>query len=67
GINENLIFENIRLTSNKRPRFYFCGFDAKHPTRNVIIRNFQLNGRKLRKEDYDLQLGEFCENIRAEE
>ncbi|MBO4528402.1 MAG: right-handed parallel beta-helix repeat-containing protein [Victivallales bacterium] len=67
GINENLIFENIRLISNKRPRFYFCGFDAKHPIRNVVIRNFLLNGRKLRKEDYDLQLGEFCENIRAEE
>ena len=67
GLNENLTFENIRLLSNKKPVFYFEGYDAEHPARNVVIRNFLLNGQPLRPGDYKLALGEFCENVRVEE
>ena len=61
-----LVFEDIRLFSNKRPVFYFAGHDAEHPVRNVVIRNFRLNGQPLRPGDYKLAVEEFCENVSLE-
>ena len=66
GLNENLTFKDIRLVSNKKPLFRFRGFDAEHPTRNVVIRNFLLNGKPLLPGDYELTTEAFCENIKVE-
>ena len=66
GVNENLTFKNIRLFSNKKPIFRFRGYDAEHAVRDVVIRNFLLNGRHLCSDDYELNAEAFCEGIKVE-
>ena len=66
GKNRNLVFENIQLTGRQQVRFKFEGFDAAHQTRDVVVRNFTVNGKPLTKEQLQLTTNEFCENIRIE-
>ena len=67
GRNSGFVFKDIRLHSNKKPVFYFGGYDRDHLTSDIVIRNFQLNGRPLASEtDYELDTNDFCKDIRVE-
>ena len=63
GKNRKLTFENIQLTGRQQVRFKFEGFDGEHQTRDVLVRNFTVNGKPLAKEQLRLTTNEFCENI----
>ena len=67
GINRDIIFENIRLYSRQKPTMYFEGYDEKHKTKNILIKNFFWNDMLLESFDaVDLKLGKFVDNIRLE-
>ena len=64
GKNRDFLFENIRLISNKPPRFFFKGFDSEHGCDGMVIRNVTWNGEKVTQlTDENLVADEFCKNI----
>ena len=66
GKNQKLTFENIHLMGRQQVRFKFAGFDPQHQTRDVVVRNFTVNGKPLTEDPHLLQTNEFCENIQIE-
>ncbi len=67
GVNDHLVFENIRLFSNKKPVFVFRGYDEKHATQDVILKNITWNGRAICDSgEYELVTNEFCRNVTTE-
>ena len=62
-----MIFNNIRLYSDKLPRMEFSGYDTIHMTENILITNFYLNGNPTTKlPQGNWNIGEFTKNIRFE-
>ena len=65
GKNHNILFENIRLYGRQKPAFAFCGYDEEYKTKDIEIRNFYWNDKRIDGEDYTMSTDEFCENIRV--
>ena len=63
GKNRDLRFENIRVLTDKDPKFRFSGYDEAHKTENVLISNFFLNGVPLTEMPH-ASVGEFTDNVR---
>lgn len=67
GRNRDLLFEDIQVMGRHKPIFKFEGHSAEDTTRDVVIRNLTLNGKKIiDPEDYEMQIDEFCRNIVVE-
>lgn len=64
GINRSITFQNIALCGRQMPRFFFKGYDAAHPTKDIRIENLDWNGKRLAAlDDHQLRLGDFTSNI----
>ena len=67
GVNDHLVFENIRLFSNKKPVFVFRGYDEKHAVHDVVLKNITWNGVAIHESgEYGLATNEFCRNVTIE-
>ncbi len=67
GKNRDISVENIQVFGDVKPTFKFYGHSEKADCRNILIRNVYLNGKLLTDpSEYDMQIGDFCENIRYE-
>lgn len=64
GRNHNITFENIHLIGSQKPRMHFKGHDEEHKTKDVIIKDFFWNGKRISEiEEEQFVIGEFTENI----
>jgi hypothetical protein len=64
GVNDHLVFENIRLFSNKKPVFVFRGYDEKHAVHDIVLKNITWNGVAIHESgEYGLATNEFCRNV----
>jgi hypothetical protein len=67
GVNDHLVFENIRLFSNKKPVFVFRGYDEKHAVHDIVLKNITWNGVAIHESgEYGLATNEFCRNVTIE-
>jgi len=63
GKNSGIVFENIRLYSNKIPRFFMRGYDEEHKTSDITIKDFYINDVPLKSSQYELTCTNHCERI----
>lgn len=64
GKNYDILFENIYIVGEKKPKFLFKGFSREFNSKNITVKNIYGNGKKLTSsDDYTLVVDEFCENI----
>lgn len=67
GRNRDLLFEDIHIFGDVRPCFGFSGFSGEYGCRDIVIRDVFVNEKRLTDpEEYRLEIGEHCENIRFE-
>lgn len=63
GKNRNITFDNIHFYGRHIPKFNFRGYNDEHMSENITISNFFVNGKPLKKDEYELSCNEFCRNI----
>ncbi len=66
GKNRKILFENIRMYGNHKPKFVFMGYDEEHKVSDITIKNFYLNDEPLNADEYEIKTNEFCQNINIE-
>lgn len=63
GNNRDIVFNNIHIYSNKKPKFAVFGCDEDHKTTNILIKDIYLNGKKITdSSEYSLFLAN-AENV----
>ena len=67
GKNRDLLFENIRVFSDKMPKVYCEGYDEDHKTKNVCIKGLFLNEERITAlPEENFHIGKFAESITIE-
>ena len=67
GKNSNIVYSDINIIGEKKPKAAFYGVDENHACENVMINNLLINGKPIASED-DLikEVDEFCKNIKIQ-
>ncbi len=63
GRNRAITVKDIFVYGRQRQRLSFIGNDSEHTVSEVVVTGVYQNGRRLKKEDFDIEMNEFCEGI----
>lgn len=67
GKNWDFLYEDIKVFGRYVPKFVLVGYDEEHGTDDVTIRRVYHNGVRLSEDNpINLQINEFCRNIKVE-
>lgn len=47
GKTDNITFQNIRMFGKHLPKIQLCGYDEEHKSKNILIENLYLNGKRI--------------------
>lgn len=67
GKNSNIVYSDINIIGEKKPKVAFYGVDENHACENVVINNLLINGKPISSvDDLIKDVDDFCKNIKIQ-
>ena len=68
GRNRDILFEDIFVYGNHKPRLSFVGYNSEYKSSDITVKGLYFNGKRIENaSEYELSQNEFCENIKITE